>query len=58
VREQLLFGWIDSVKHASFTQQFGFTPGTDVPRLLVIDAPRKAYWYDETVNEEDEMDTW
>jgi len=57
VRDRFLFGYLDAAKFAGFIEQFGLAAG-DAPRLLVVDATRKAFWYDASVDEEDEMDTW
>jgi len=56
-RERFRFGWLDAGTFKGFVKQFGIAP-EDAPRLFVLNAPAKAFWYDPTVNEVDEMVTW
>lgn len=57
VRERFRFGWLDAGTFRGFVKQFGIAP-EDAPRLFVLNAPAKAFWYDPSVDEIDEMVTW
>lgn len=57
VRAKYNFGYLDGQKWASFISQFNVEVDT-LPRVVVLDAPNGIFFEDESVDEEDEIDTF
>lgn len=57
IRDRFLFTWLDAKTFEAFLDQFNIE-ATEAPHLIVLDAPNKSFWVDNSVDEEDEMETW
>jgi hypothetical protein len=55
--EQFVFGYLDGVKFADFIEQYNIFKG-ELPRLVVVDAPKEMFFEDREVDEVDEMATF
>jgi len=55
--EQFAFGHLDGVKFADFIEQYNIFKG-ELPRLVVVDAPKEVFFEDKEVDEADEMATF
>lgn len=57
VRERFVFGHLDGAKWAEFVEQYNIFKG-ELPRLVVVDAPKELFYEDQEVDELDEMATF
>jgi hypothetical protein len=56
-RSSFHFGTLNGVQWASFVEQFNVKQ-SDLPTMIVLDAPAKKFWGDAEVDEGDEMASW
>eukprot|EP00742_Colponemidia_sp_Colp-10_P006995 GILJ01007508.1.p1 GENE.GILJ01007508.1~~GILJ01007508.1.p1 ORF type:complete len:436 (-),score=77.76 GILJ01007508.1:1622-2929(-) len=56
-RDGFRFGWLDGVQWSEFIANYGLY-ADELPRLLIIDAPKDAYWEDAKVHSVSDMDAF